>query len=160
MDHTQHQNHKMHSKHYRKLTIMAVLSFIAMYILMYSMVNTFDNVFLNVNQFYMAGLMAMPMVIIEIAVMNGMYMNRKLNTLIISLSFVLLVVFFLLIRQQVGVSDKQFIRSMIPHHSGAILMCKKADIKDPELKKLCEEINLSQQSEIDQMKTILERLNK
>jgi uncharacterized protein (DUF305 family) len=41
---------------------------------------------------------------------------------------------------------------MIPHHAGAILMCNEADIKDPEVKKLCEEIIASQTKEIDQMK--------
>ncbi len=55
---------KGHNKHYQKLLIMAVLSFISMYILMYSMVDRFANVFPNVNQFYMAGLMTMPMIII------------------------------------------------------------------------------------------------
>lgn len=69
--------------HYRKLVIMAVLSFISMYVLMHSMVNTFDNIFLNINQFYMAGMMAMPMVIIEIILMNAMYMDKMRNAIII-----------------------------------------------------------------------------
>jgi hypothetical protein len=37
------------------------LLFVAMFILMYSMVDRFANVYPNVNQFYMAGLMAAPM---------------------------------------------------------------------------------------------------
>lgn len=154
------KEHSMHQIHYRKLIIMAVLSFIAMYILMYSMVNSFSNVFMNVNQFYMAGLMAMPMVIIEIVLMSSMYMNKKLNAIIITVSAILLICFFMLIRQQVGVSDRQFVKSMIPHHAGAILMCKEANIKDPEIQKLCEEIRSSQQREIEQMKAILKRLEK
>ena len=40
--------------HYRHLGIMAALSFVAMYILMYSMVNVFGDVYNNVNQVYMA----------------------------------------------------------------------------------------------------------
>lgn len=47
---------------------------------------------------------------------------------------------------------------MIPHHAGAILMCEEANIQDPEIKKLCEEIKLSQQREIDQMKAKLNEL--
>jgi hypothetical protein len=154
------QKQKMHGNHYRKLIIMAILSFIAMYIFMYSMVNTFNNVFPNINQFYMAGLMAMPMVIIEIILMSSMYGNKKLNALIIGSSVLLLVLFFIAIRQQAGVSDKQFVKSMIPHHSGAILMCNEANLKDPELKKLCEEIRVSQQREIEQMKAILDRMSR
>jgi uncharacterized protein (DUF305 family) len=151
---------KGHGDHYKKLLLMAILSFIAMYALMYAMVNTFSNVFLNVNQFYMAGLMAAPMVIIEIVVMSTMYMNKRLNAIIIGVSVILLVAFFMAIRQQVGVSDKQFLKSMIPHHAGAILMCDGANLKDPEVKKLCEEIRSSQEREIDQMKTRLKELKK
>jgi hypothetical protein len=47
----------MGENHYRHLLIMVILSFVSMYILMYAMVNTLDNVYNNFNQFYMAGLM-------------------------------------------------------------------------------------------------------
>ena len=165
----EHQSHnKEHSdkdnsshdegKHYTRLGIMAVLSFICMYALMYSMVNQFDNVFLNVNQFYMAALMASPMIIIEVLLMHMMYKNKKLNAAILAISGIALVGFFFLIRKQTEVSDRQFLKSMIPHHSGAILMCQQADIQDPEVKKLCESIIVSQQKEIEQMKAKLKEL--
>lgn len=149
---------KMSENHYRHLAIMAILSFIAMYILMYAMVNTIDNVYNNFNQFYMAGLMAAPMVIIELVVMKAMYPNKRLNLLIITGSIVALLGFFLFIRQQTAISDKQFLRSMIPHHAGAILMCEKSSIQDPEIQELCGTIISSQQAEIDQMEAILQRL--
>jgi uncharacterized protein (DUF305 family) len=38
------------------------------------------------------------------------------------------------------IGDRQFIASMIPHHSGAILMCRKAALGDPQLAALCAEI--------------------
>ncbi len=163
----QEQHHPMHkakhqedphSKHYKHLVIMTVLSFICMYMLMYAMVDTFGNVIPNINQFYMAGLMSMPMILIELAVMRSMYMNKKLNAIFMGLSGVLLIAFFLLIRQQTGVADKQFLKSMIPHHAGAILMCNESDLSDPDIKKLCEEIVAGQQKEIDQMKAKLEQL--
>jgi hypothetical protein len=155
-DHSSHG--KEEGKHYSKLAIMAVLSFICMYALMYSMVNRFENVFLNVNQFYMAALMASPMIIIEVLLMRMMYKNKKLNAAIIGISAIALVGFFLLIRKQTEVSDRQFLKSMIPHHSGAILMCQQADIQDPEVRKLCESIIASQQKEIEQMKTKLKEI--
>lgn len=146
--------------HYRRLLAMALLSFISMYVLMYTMVNAFSNVFSNFNQFYMAALMTAPMVIIELALMSAMYHNKKWNALIIAVSVLGLATFFLLIRQQVAISDKQFLKSMIPHHAGAILMCGKAPIQDPEIRQLCQNILSNQQSEIDQMKAILNRLGK
>jgi uncharacterized protein (DUF305 family) len=137
---------------------MAVLSFISMYVLMYAMVDTFANVYSNVNQFYMAGLMTAPMMLIELSLMGAMYPNKKWNAIILGLSAIALVAFFLLIRQQAAVTDKQFLRSMIPHHAGAILMCEEASIQDPEVKELCKTIVSSQQSEIDWMKAKLNEL--
>ncbi len=151
---------KNENGHYKKLLIMAGLSFMSMYVLMYAMVNTFANAIPNINQFYMAGLMTAPMLIIEIVLMGSMYIDKKLNAIVIAISSILLIVFFVLIRQQSAVSDRQFLKSMIPHHASAILMCEKANLQDPEIKELCESIISSQQEEIDQMKAKLEELEK
>ena len=140
--------------------MMAALSYISMYVLMYAMVNTIGNVFNNFNQFYMAGLMTAPMVLIELFVMRSMFPNKQRNALIIVISIIAALVFFLLIRQQVAISDKQFLRSMIPHPAGAILMCEHASIDDPEVKELCGSILSSQQEQIDQMKAKLLDLEK
>lgn len=155
-NHMKHGNEGMH--HYRKLLVMTVLSFIAMYILMYSMVDRFENVVPNVNQIYMAGLMAMPMVIIELLVMGAMYKNKKRNLVIIGGSFVTLIVFFSLIRTQAAVGDKQFLKSMIPHHAAAVLMVEKAELTDPEIKELANKIITSQKAEIEQMKAKIKEL--
>lgn len=146
------------SSHYGRLALMAALSFICMYILMYAMVNAFENVYNHINQVYMAGLMAAPMVIIEIAVMGAMYRRKAWNVAIMVASVIALASFWLLIRRQAAVGDQQFLRSMIPHHAGALLMCDEASISDPEIKTLCESIKSSQQSEIDLMKRKLEEL--
>jgi uncharacterized protein (DUF305 family) len=150
-------DHSMQGHHYRRLLVMMVLSFIAMYVLMYAMVDRFPHVFNSINQVYMAGLMAAAMLIIELLVMAGMYPQKRWNTILIAVGAVALVGFWLAIRQQAAVGDRQFLRSMIPHHSGAILMCREAKLTDPEIRTLCESIIAGQQSEIDQMKALLER---
>lgn len=138
---------------------MAFLHFIAMYFLMYAMVDRTGYVYLNLNNLYMASLMTSPMLIIEIVLMGSMYKEKKIMQFLLAVSIVLFAVSFLFIRQQTAIGNKEFIRSMIPHHSGAILMCREADIKDRELQQLCTSIIKSQQSEIDQMEGILGRLN-
>jgi hypothetical protein len=152
-------NASMNKQHYVRLMIMTVLSFMSMYVLMYAMVDIFANVFPNFNQFYMAGLMASPMAIIELLLMRAMYPNKKWNTLILTASVVALIIFWVCIRQQTAISDKQFLKSMIPHHAGAILMCEKASIQDPEIKELCRNIISGQQREINQMKAKLNELH-
>lgn len=157
-------NHETHSSskpsqagksHYKHLLVMTVLSFLAMYVLMYAMVDAFASVYNSLNQVYMAGLMTAAMVIIELIVMRAMYHDKKRNVFIAAASVAGLVGFFLFIRAQTAISDRQFLRSMIPHHSGAILMCQQASITDADIRRLCEGIVSSQQAEIDQMKAML-----
>lgn len=158
--HRNHQNQKggkHHESHYAHLGLMAALSFLAMYLLMYAMVDRFSSVYMNVNQLYMAGLMTAPMVVIELIVMRMMYQDARLNRLIIGAAVILGIGAFVLIRQRAAVGDAQFLRSMIPHHSGAILMCQQASITDPEIRELCKGIIASQSQEIDLMVRMLAR---
>ena len=145
----------MHKGHYGRLAAMAGLSFVAMFVLMYAMVNAFSNVFINVNQFYMAGLMTAPMIIIELVLMASMYRNKKLNAALLAGSVILLAACWMGVRRQAAVGDSQFLRSMIPHHAAALLMCEQASVTDPRIKKLCEDIRESQTREIAEMKAIL-----
>ena len=145
---------------YVNLAIMAVLSFISMFVFMYMMVDSFANVYPNINQLYMAGLMTAPMIVIEIFVMWSMYYNKKANLIIAGVSVLLLILFTAFIRYQTVVGDKQFLKSMIPHHAGAILMCDNPNLRDQEVKDLCKSITIDQQKEIDWMKAKLDELER
>jgi uncharacterized protein (DUF305 family) len=152
------QSHHDAANHYRNLAIMLLLSFVSMFILMYAMVDAFSNVYGNANQAYMAALMTAPMGVIEIVLMRPMYNNPQLNRLIVVLSVVVLLGSWLAIRQQLAVGNAQFLRSMIPHHAGAVLMCREAPIDDAEIRALCGRIIASQEAEITLMKAKLAQL--
>jgi hypothetical protein len=139
--------HEMKGSYGRLLT-MTALSFVAMFILMYAMVDRIENVYVNFNQVYMAGLMAAPMVLIEMVLMRSMYPNAKLNAVIIVATLVVMVLCWVFIRQQTAITDNQFVRSMIPHHAGAVLMCEENKLKDLDLVNLCQDIISSQKAEI------------
>ncbi|MGR4864655.1 DUF305 domain-containing protein [Caulobacter sp. LARHSG274] len=145
------------AKAYGRLAVMIGLSFLCMYVLMYAMVDRLGNVHPNLNQAYMAGLMTAPMAVLELLLMGMMYPRRGWNLAILLASIVIGVACFVAIRQQFLIGDREFLRSMIPHHSGAILMCGKAPITDPELKTLCASIIRGQQDEINQMDAMLRR---
>jgi uncharacterized protein (DUF305 family) len=153
-------SHGGHGKHaYPLFALNMLLSFLAMYVLMFTMVDTWGDFFNNLNMVFMALTMLAPMGILMLLLMGGMYANRRLN-LALYVGFVL--VFFLAlagIRTQTPIGNEQFIASMIPHHSGAILMCREASITDAELRTLCDGIEAGQRQEIEQMKAILARLN-
>jgi hypothetical protein len=116
IQHNQRGEHSSDDNHYLRLAVMIGLSLISMSALMYAVVNTLGDVYNSLNQVYMAGLMTAPMVVIEMLLMSGMYRHKKLNVLLIAGSCVVGIAFFLFIRQQTAISDRQFLRSMIPHH--------------------------------------------
>lgn len=157
MESTHHAaGHNARGAHYRKLGAMVALMFIAMFALMYAMVDRVDNVYVNVNQFYMAGLMTAAMVLIELAIMRGMYPRRGINVVVAAAGVLSLALFWVGIREQSAVSDRQFLRSMIPHHASAILMCEEAPVKDPRVRTLCGRIVSSQREEILEMGALLD----
>ena len=90
----------MNRMHYGRLLPMAVLSFVSMYALMYAMVDAFANVYLNLNQVYMAGLMTAPMVVIELVLMRAMYADRRMNVAITAVTVVVLGVCWMFIRDR------------------------------------------------------------
>ncbi len=155
--HNEHQHHSMKSP-YKQLVVMTVVHLVIMYVAMFAMINRGSYFYNNTNMFYMAVLMAAPVTLFMLISMRHMYPNRKMN-IIIGIVFALLTIgSYGAIRTQAAVGDKQFLRAMIPHHSGAILMCREANITDQEISGLCKEIIDGQQREIDQMEGILKRL--
>ncbi len=148
----------MYKSPYKQLAMMTLVHMLIMYVAMFAMINRGAYFYNNTNMLYMAVLMAAPVTLFMVFSMRHMYSNKKLN-IAICIAFALLTIgSYYAIRGQAGVGDKQFLRAMIPHHSGAILMCREANIADPEIQSLCKKIIDSQQREIDQMEGILKRL--
>lgn len=139
------------------LALNLLISLVIMYFAMFSMIDGWPEFFNNLNMLYMALTMAAPMAVLMILMMPGMYPSRRANLAILAGFAAAFVLAFLGIRQQAAIGDTQFLRSMIPHHSGAILMCREAKLRDPEIRRLCGEIIRSQRQEIEQMKQILAR---
>lgn len=142
---------------YGKFLITLSLSFVVMYAVMFSNVADLSHIRFNLNRFYMTIMMVAPMALIMLVVMRSMYRDQKLNTIIAVMSILSMVLAFVMLRNQSLVKDDEFINSMIPHHSSAILVSEEARITDPELKKLAEEIIRSQKKEIAEMERILKR---
>jgi uncharacterized membrane protein len=142
---------------YKKLALVISINAIVMFLLTYVMIDSMDHFYFNINRVYMALLMVAPMVVLMLFVMRSMYKNQQLNLVLYAAFIGLFILLFIFIRTQTPVGDEQFLRSMIPHHSSAILMCQEANLSDPEILSLCEEIVQTQVEEINQMKEILRR---
>ena len=135
-----------------------LLSLMVMYLVMYTMIDGWGDYRNNLNMLYMALTMWAPMGILMMATMAGMYRDARTNMALYFVFAVVTLGSFWATRSQALIDDRQFIQSMIPHHSGAILMCREAKLRDPELVKLCQEISQGQRREIEQMNTIAARL--
>lgn len=157
-DRAKSAHHEVGAKPYMMLAVNLGLSLLVMYVAMFAMIWSWGEFIQNVNFFYMALVMWAPMGAIMLATMGGMYRNRKLNAALYLAFAAIFALSLLGIRQQSLVGDHQFLRSMIPHHSGAILMCEEAKLADPEIRQLCGEIIQAQKEEIAQMKRIMDRL--
>lgn len=145
------------NSHYRKLALALAINTVVMYFVMYVMIASVDHFHFNINQLYMTLMMVAPMTIVMLVVMRSMYPNRKRNAVIGVLSVGVLLACFVLVRAQAPVGNQEFLRSMIPHHSGAILMCNEASITDREIIDLCGRIVKAQEEEIAEMERILAR---
>lgn len=137
-----------------------VLNLAAMYLAMFAMIWAWGDFFQNLNFLYMALVMWAPMGAIMLATMGMMYRDRRLNLLLYAGFGLVFVLSLAAVRDQTLVGNRQFLRSMIPHHSGAITMCERASIKDPEIRNICFApggIVETQKREIAQMKALLNR---
>jgi hypothetical protein len=140
---------------YRRLAASLALSYVVMFAVMFARVDSVENVYLGLNQAYMTGLMVAPMLLIMLATMRSMFGRAALNRALAIAGVAATVMFWLLIRHQVGIDDRQMMRSMIPHHAGAILVCEQASLSNPPVQRLCRGIIDSQQREIREMKDLL-----
>ena len=143
---------------YISLAVQTIVSGIIMYFVMFVMIDNLGSFYNNLNMVYMTLMMVAPMVVLMVLAMRDMFPSKAINAALLVGSVVIFVGCFALIRTQTTIGDRAFLRSMIPHHSGAILMCQQAKLTDPEVVRLCGGIIKSQRQEISEMKVILDRM--
>ena len=155
----ENSNQHTNKGNYTTFFLMLGFSFVAMYITMYLNTYELDHVYFSITRFYMTCLGISAMAVIMWFFMRKMYKNQKKNIAILVGSLVLFSSALGLVRAQAPVvGDLLWMRAMIPHHSIAILTIERADIQDPEVKKLAEDIIQAQRKEIADMKAMIKRL--
>ncbi|HJW18554.1 MAG TPA: DUF305 domain-containing protein, partial [Flavisolibacter sp.] len=143
-----------------KFWITMAISFFIMYIVMFLNIDDSSHYHTSLTRIYMALMMVAPMAVVMMLMMGKMYPNKKTNLGIMIAGMLVFILALVALRTQTPISDVQYMKAMIPHHSSAIMVSKRANIKDPEVKKLSEQIIKSQEEEIAQMETIIERMSK
>ena len=161
MNYQEETNKKKSKNNYTKFIVMLAGSFIAMYVTMYLNTYQIDHVYFSLTRLYMTCLGIAAMALIMFSTMRKMYKNKKKNLAIVLGSIILFVTAFGLVRAQKPiVGDVLWMKAMIPHHSIAILTSERAAIKDPEVKRLADDIIEAQRKEIEEMKLMIKLLQK
>jgi uncharacterized protein (DUF305 family) len=140
---------------YLRFFAMIATSTVAMFAMMYLNTYILDHVFWSQTRGWMALYMGAGMAIIMLAYMLGMYRNRTLNIAIFAGAALVFGMSVYLVRSQRTIDDLAWMRAMIPHHSIAILTSERAQISDPRVRELADEIIETQRREIDLMKELI-----
>ena len=151
-------NHQQGMNPYVKFTLMILTSTIVMFIMMYFNTYQLDHVYFSETRAYMALYMGAVMAIIMLAFMSTMYKKTKINLLVYGISVVMFAVGLWGVRSQATVDQVDWMQAMIPHHSIAILTSSRADIEDPRVQQLADDIIKAQKREIAEMQALIEEL--
>ena len=140
---------------YGRFAAMIATSTVVMFVLMYLNTYALDHIWYSQTRTWMALLMGATMAFIMLAFMLGMYKNRSANIAIFVGSVVVFAASLWLVRSQETVYDVSYMKAMIPHHSIAILTSERAQITDPRVRELADEIIEAQRREIEEMKRLI-----
>lgn len=140
---------------YGRFFAMIATSTVVMFGLMYLNTYLLSHIFWSETRAYMALLMGATMAFIMLAFMLSMYSSKTLNIAIFSGSVVVFALALWLVRSQVTVEDQSYMRAMIPHHSIAIMTSTRANITDPRVRALADDIIYAQDKEIAEMRFLI-----
>ncbi|WP_238319315.1 DUF305 domain-containing protein [Parvularcula oceani] len=143
---------------YLRFAAMIATSTVVMFILMYLNTYTWSQVLWSETRTYMAILMGATMAVIMLAFMLSMYKNKIVNIGIFVGAALVFALSLWLVRSQATVGDVAYMKAMVPHHSIAIMTSERAQITDPRVRKLADEIIEAQRREIAEMKYLINDL--
>jgi hypothetical protein len=131
-----------------------------MFFLMYQLVHEADHLTFSVNRLIASLVMGSVMTVVMLAYMWPMYQGMGTKVAVLVGAAVLGGLLLYVNRAQSLIDDVRFMKAMIPHHSIAINNARKADIRDPRVRELADEIIASQVREIRTMQLLIEDIER
>ena len=147
---------KNHMKAWGRFVAMIASSTIIMFFLMYQLVYERDDLMFSINRFLASLAMGAVMTALMLSFMWRMYKGPRVKVAVLATALLFGVALLALNRTQALVGDTAFMKSMIPHHSIAINNARRAQISDPRVRKLADQIIAGQVREIAEMKLLIE----
>jgi hypothetical protein len=143
-----------------RIALMEIEMFVGMFIIQYVFMSYIytartEHISNSLGKMYMVSIMSFFMVIF------GILMGRpfRRSKFLVGLAFLFL--FIYLYKTQTGISDSEYLKEMIEHHSMAILTSQKRleKTENPEVANLAAHILTFQEREIGEMKYLLNKIN-
>ena len=149
------QGKEMKSMSWGRFAAMIAASTFIMFFLMYQLVYSSEHLMFSVNRLVAAFIMGSVMTIVMLGFMWSMYKGMAVKVAVLVGALVLSIALLAINRSQALVGDVLFMKAMIPHHSIAINNARRADISDPRVRELADQIIASQVREIAEMKLLI-----
>lgn len=159
MEHKQ-PDQTMMTMSWGKFAAMIAVSTALMFPLMYQLIYSMDHATFSTNRLVSALVMGSLMAFLMLAFMWSMFKPHTVKLAVLVGSAVLFAALLTINRSQALIGDVGFMKSMIPHHSIAINNARKAEITDPRVRKLADEIISSQVREIREMKILIDDIQR
>lgn len=139
-----------------RFAAMIATSTIIMIFLMYQLVYAYDHALFSVNRLIASLVMGCVMAVVMLSFMWAMYRGTGIKIGVLVVAALLALMLLYVNRSQMVIGDVNFMKSMIPHHSIAINNARKADISDPRVRNLADNIIRAQVLEIEAMKQLID----
>lgn len=152
--------HQTMGMSWARFAAMIATSTFIMFFLMYQLIYSLDHAMFSLNRLIASFVMGFVMTIVMISFMWSMYKGQRTKIAVLVVAIVSGAALLVVNRQQAAISDVTFMKAMIPHHSIAINNARRASIADPRVRKLADEIIASQVREIEEMKLLIEDIER
>ena len=149
-------NQSSKSGNYLKFFGMIATSMVLMYGITYlESFQILTHAWFSETRVFVALMMGSVMTVVMLGFMWRMYRNKGANIAIIIGAVIAFSASLFLLRSQITVTGVDYMEGMIPHHSIAILTSERAQIVDPRVRELADEIILAQRREIKEMEWLI-----
>jgi hypothetical protein len=138
------------------MIVMFVGSFLIQFFIMPPiMVNSLSNITNNIGKAYLAIIMSLLMILLEVMMHDQQYHVFSLNFYLFIVSAFILFVY--LYRKQIAINDEQYLKGMIEHHSMALLTSEEILKKtnDYNVAKIAKNIIQTQTDELKEMNNLI-----
>ena len=157
MNNSNHPDKGNYLRFFAMIGTSTVLMFFLMYLHSYQLL---DHAWFSETRLFMTLIMGASMTLVMLAFMLSMYKNSTVNKAIFGGAALFFALAVWLVRSQVTVTGTDYMEGMIPHHSIAILTSERAQIKDPRVRELANEIIKAQRREIKEMEWLIDDIEK